>query len=144
MVQGALAAVSQISLGKRQSQNCPWRTDVNLKVSVIIPVHNVAEHLRACLDSLFRQTLTDIEIICVNDGSTDQSLVLFEEYAQSDQRLIIINQTWTGASPARNKGMDTARGEYLSFLDADDFFGGFDKGEKDPWKYAILLLWCFS
>tara|TARA_Y100000588_G_scaffold218272_1_gene232113 strand:- start:401 stop:619 length:219 start_codon:yes stop_codon:yes gene_type:complete len=72
MVQGALAAISQISLGKRQSQNRPWRTDVNLKISVIIPVHNAATHLRACLDSLLRQTLTDIEIICVNDGSTDQ------------------------------------------------------------------------
>ena len=94
----------------------------NIKVSVIIPVYNVEEYLRQCLDSIVNQTLQDIEIICVNDESTDGSLAILEEYAKTDSRITIINQKNAGAGAARNKGLEIARGEYLSFLDSDDFF----------------------
>ncbi|MGF7118943.1 glycosyltransferase [Methanobacterium oryzae] len=92
------------------------------KVSVIIPVHNVEKYLEECLNSLVNQTLKDIEIICVNDGSTDKSLEILEKFAAKDDRITIINQENQGAGAARNKGLKIARGEYLSFLDADDFF----------------------
>ncbi len=92
------------------------------KVSVIIPVYNVEKYLRECLDSVVNQTLKDIEIICVNDGSTDSSLKILEEFALQDNRIKIINQENQGAGAARNNGMNSAQGEYLLFLDSDDFF----------------------
>lgn len=93
-----------------------------IKVSVIIPVYNVENYLRQCLDSVVNQTLREIEIICVNDSSTDGSLAILEEYAQKDDRIQVITQSNAGAGAARNRGMDLAKGEYLSFLDSDDFF----------------------
>ena len=93
-----------------------------MKVSVIIPVYNAENHLPACLDSLLSQTLTDIEIICINDSSTDHSLVILDRYTRNDKRLIVRNQKPAGAGAARNKGMEFANGDYFSFLDADDFF----------------------
>lgn len=92
------------------------------KVSVIIPVYNVEEYLPKCLDSVINQTLKDIEIICINDGSTDNSLGILNEYASKDNRIKIIDQENQGVSSARNKGIAIARGEYLAFLDGDDFF----------------------
>ena len=91
------------------------------KVSVIIPVYNVEKYLRQCLDSVVNQTLKDIEIICVDDGSTDNSLKILKEYAFKDDRFIIIEQKNQGAGAARNKGLEIATGEYLYFLDSDDF-----------------------
>ena len=91
------------------------------KVSVIIPVYNVEKYLRQCLDSVVNQTLKDIEIICVDDGSTDNSLKILKEYASKDDRFIIIEQKNKGAGAARNKGLEIANGEYLYFLDSDDF-----------------------
>ena len=92
------------------------------KISVIIPVYNVEKYLRECLDSVINQTLTDIEIICINDGSTDSSLDILNEYAQKDERIQIINQENKGAGVARNTGIDVATGDYLSILDSDDIF----------------------
>ena len=92
------------------------------KVSVIIPVYNAAEFLRQGLDSLLNQTLRAIEIICVNDGSSDKSLEILKEYEKKDSRVKVIDQENQGAGAARNNGMAIAQGEYLSFLDADDFF----------------------
>ncbi len=92
------------------------------KVSVIIPVYNVEQYLRQCLDSVVNQTLKDIEIICVNDGSEDDSLSILTEYAAKDKRMIVLNQENRGAGAARNRGLKMAKGKYLSFLDADDFF----------------------
>ena len=92
------------------------------KVSVIIPVYNAAEFLRQGLDSLLKQTLRDIEIICVNDGSSDKSLEILKEYEKKDNRIKVIDQKNQGAGAARNNGMAIAQGEYLAFLDADDFF----------------------
>ncbi|MDR2869804.1 MAG: glycosyltransferase [Deferribacteraceae bacterium] len=96
--------------------------DNSIKVSVIVPVYNVEQYLRECMDSILAQTLREIEIICVDDGSTDGSLAILQEYAAKDERVQILTQANAGAGAARNKGLAVARGEYLSFLDGDDFF----------------------
>ena len=92
------------------------------KVSVILPVYNVAPYLEQCMDSIINQTLKEIEIICVDDGSTDESLDILKNYAKNDERIILIEQKNAGAGAARNNGLAKARGKYLSFLDSDDFF----------------------
>ncbi|MBQ6516479.1 glycosyltransferase family 2 protein [bacterium] len=91
------------------------------KVSVIIPVYNTEKYLRQCLDSVTNQTLQDIEIICVNDGSTDRSQDILEEYAQKDSRILLINKENTNAGNSRNIGLEKARGEFVYFPDSDDW-----------------------
>lgn len=91
-----------------------------LKVSVIIPVYNAEAYLRQCLDSVVNQTLQDIEIICVDDGSADFSTVILNEYAAKDARINIFTQVNSGQGAARNRGLEAARGEYVYFVDADD------------------------
>ncbi len=98
------------------------KIDYTPKVSVIIPVYNVEQYLRECLNSVIKQTLKEIEIICVDDGSTDNSLDILREYAEKDHRITIITQKNLHAGVARNAGLAIAKGEYLSFLDSDDFF----------------------
>ncbi len=98
------------------------KIDFEPKVSVIIPVYNVEEYLRECLDSVINQTLKEIEIICVDDGSTDSSLEILKEYAKKDNRFTVMKQENLHAGVARNAGLAVAKGEYLSFLDSDDFF----------------------
>lgn len=93
-----------------------------VKISVVIPIYNDEKHLRESLDSVCRQTLTDIEIICINDGSTDRSPNILNEYSKNDDRLIILNQENQGPGIARNNGLDIAQGEYIGFLDADDIY----------------------
>jgi glycosyltransferase involved in cell wall biosynthesis len=95
---------------------------MDVKVSVIIPVYNAEKYLDKCLKSVVEQTLREIEIICVDDGSTDESLSILHGYEKADDRIRIITQENAGAGAARNRGMLEAKGEYLSFLDADDFF----------------------
>ena len=87
------------------------------KISVIVPVYNVQVFLKDCLDSLVNQTLSDIEIICINDGSTDNSLDILNDYARNDKRIIVYSQENAGISSARNKGLELAKGEYISFVD---------------------------
>lgn len=91
-------------------------------VSVIIPVFNAERHLADCLDSVLTQTYENLEVICVDDGSTDSSAGILELYASHDPRVRVLTQANAGAGVARNAGVDIARGEYLSFLDADDVF----------------------
>ena len=91
------------------------------KISVIIPVYNTEKYLRCCLDSVTEQTLRDIEIVCVNDGSTDGSLAILRKYAAKDKRIIVINQANKGLSAARNAGLKIATADYISFIDSDDF-----------------------
>lgn len=91
------------------------------KLSVIIPVYNVEEYLRECLDSVCNQTLTDIEIICIDDGSTDNSLDILNEFASKDSRIKIITKENGGQATARNLGIKEAQGEYVAFVDSDDF-----------------------
>lgn len=93
-----------------------------IKVSVILPVYNAQNYLRQCMDSVLSQTLQEIEIICVNDGSTDDSEKILREYEAKDSRVHVMSQENAGAGAARNTGLRKAKGEYLSFLDADDFF----------------------
>lgn len=103
-----------------------------IAVSVIIPVYNAGRYLQQCLDSLRNQTLENIEIICVNDGSTDDSLSIIQSAVQADNRISVISQENKTAGAARNRGLEKASGKYLSFLDADDIF------EKDMLKKAFL------
>lgn len=93
-----------------------------VKVSVVVPVYNEESYLRECLDSITGQTLKEIEIICVDDGSTDNSMEILKEYARQDKRVIILEQHNSGAGMARNRGMKQASGEYLAFLDSDDIY----------------------
>ena len=92
----------------------------NGMVSVVVPVYNVEKYLSECLDSLLNQTCRQMEIICVNDGSTDGSPKILQEYAERDDRIIIVDQKNAGLSAARNAGIDRATGEYIYFLDSDD------------------------
>ena len=94
---------------------------INPKVSVIIPCYNVEKYLRQCLDSVVNQTLKDIEIICVNDGSTDGTLDILKEYAQKDKRIKLIDQENQRQSIARRNAMKIATGEYIQNVDADDW-----------------------
>ena len=94
----------------------------NIKVSVIIPVYNAEKYIRQCLDSLLSQTLKEIEIICVDDGSLDGSYQILEEYTRKDARVLCQSQQNLFAGIARNAGLSRATGEYILFLDADDFF----------------------
>lgn len=91
------------------------------KISVIIPVYNVEKYLEQCLDSVVNQTLKDIEIICVNDGSKDGSLAILKKYQKNDSRIKIICQWNRGLGAARNTGIKAAKGEYLFYLDSDDW-----------------------
>lgn len=91
------------------------------KLSVIIPIYNAKDYLRECLDSIINQSFKDIEIICVDDGSTDNSLEILQEYAQNDNRIKIVPQKNQYAGVARNNGMKVASGEYLHFMDSDDY-----------------------
>ena len=91
------------------------------KVSIIIPVYNVEQYLRECLDSVVNQTLKDIEIICVNDGSKDNSLAILEEYASKDARIKIISKPNSGYGHTMNVGIDAATGEYIGIVEPDDY-----------------------
>ena len=92
------------------------------KISVIIPVYNAEKYISRCLDSIIHQTFKDIEIICVNDNSEDNSAAILEEYSQKDNRVKVVNNTQNlGAASARNKGLDIANGDFIYFIDADDY-----------------------
>ena len=94
-----------------------------VKVSIIVPVYNVQGYLPACLNSLIKQNLRDIEIICVNDGSTDNSLEILENFARKDKRIKVIDKQNEGPGIARNIGIKEAKGEYIGFVDPDDRIG---------------------
>lgn len=91
------------------------------KLSIIVPVYNVEKYLRRCLDSIINQTYENIEIILVNDGSTDTSLFICEEYAKKFSKIKLVTTTNGGAAHARNIGLDLAQGDYIGFVDADDY-----------------------
>jgi len=116
---------------------------MNIKVSVILPVYNEELYLQQCLDSICGQTLKDIEIICVDDGSTDNSLNILQDYAARDERITVLTQENRYAGAARNYGMRNAEGEYLLFLDSDDYFELdmleklYEKAERDQLDIAI-------
>ena len=90
-------------------------------ISIIVPVYNVAPFLSRCLDSLVGQTYENLEIICVDDGSTDGSAAILDACAAKDSRIKVIHQENAGVSVARNRGLDAATGEFVTFVDADDW-----------------------
>ncbi|QIZ76355.1 glycosyltransferase family 2 protein [Ferrimonas lipolytica] len=96
------------------------KTEPRPAFSVVIPIYNVAAYIEQCLDSVLKQTFTDFEVICVNDGSLDNSIELVEQYR--DPRIHIIHQPNAGLSAARNTGINHSRGEFVALLDADDFW----------------------
>lgn len=91
------------------------------KVSIIVPVYNAQKYLSQCLDSLLNQTLKETEIICVDDGSADDSVDIINQYSSKDRRVKLIRQKNSYAGVARNNGLKQAAGEYVVFVDADDF-----------------------
>lgn len=91
------------------------------KISVVVPVYNVEKYLKECIDSIINQTLEDIEIICVNDGSTDSSLEILNDYAKKDSRIIVINKSNSGYGHTMNMGLNAATGEYVGIIESDDF-----------------------
>ena len=91
------------------------------KVSIIIPTYNVEQYLVQCMESVTRQTLKDIEIVCVNDGSTDRSLEILKRYEKKDRRVIIVDQKNGGYGKAMNAGIDRATGEYIGIVEPDDY-----------------------
>jgi len=94
---------------------------MDIKVSIIVPVYNTEKYLERCLNSLIHQTLKEIEIICIDDGSTDSSKSILEKFASADNRIKILNQENEGPSVARNNGINCANGEYIGFVDSDDY-----------------------
>jgi glycosyltransferase involved in cell wall biosynthesis len=101
------------------------------EVSVIIPVYNVAPYLRPCLESVLGQTFADLEVICVDDGSSDGSSAILADYAEKDARLKVLAQEHGGQARARNKGLSLAQGRYISFVDSDDFL------ERDAYEKSL-------
>ena len=100
-------------------------------ISVIVPVYNTADYLHICLNSILSNTYKNLEVICVNDGSKDNSSQILHELAEKDSRVKIIEQENQGVSVARNNALDAANGEYISFVDSDDWL--------HPQYYEILL-----
>lgn len=101
------------------------------KVSLIIPVYNTEKYLRKCIESAIGQTYRNMEIICIDDGSTDSSGQILDEYAQKDKRLVVLHQANRGESAARNVGLQMATGEYIGFMDCDDWI--------EPEMYETLV-----
>jgi len=109
----------------------PWKSQTltmnanlsfsNVKISIVIPVYNVEQYLRECLDSIINQTMREIQIICVNDGSTDGSLAILREYGALDTRLTVLDQPNRGQSAARNAALSLVQGRYVMFIDSDDW-----------------------
>lgn len=116
------------------------------KVSVIIPIYNVEDFLDTCMKSIINQTLSDIEIICVNDGSTDSSLKIINMYASLDYRIKVIDQRNKGPGVSRNKGFKIATGEYTFFMDSDDFVEPFmlEHMYTEAKKYNNDIIMCRS
>ena len=101
-----------------------------MKFSVIIPIYKVEQYLRQCVDSVLAQTYTDVEIILVDDGSPDSCPAICDEYAKKDSRIKVIHKPNGGLSDARNAGLDMAQGEYVLFLDSDDWWDDKDALRK--------------
>lgn len=94
---------------------------MNPTISIIVPVYNQEKYLSRCLDSILAQTFTDFEVLCVNDHSTDSTSEILQEYSEKDSRIVALENPGKGVSDARNYGIDNAKGEYIGFVDSDDF-----------------------
>lgn len=122
----------------------------SIKVSVITPVYNASSTLRATIDSVLNQSLKEIEMLCVDDASTDNSLSILEEYAKADSRVRVFQQPNSGPGVARNKGIDMARGKYIAFLDSDDIMTPqmlqklYERAEAQNADVTCCLISCFE
>ena len=96
------------------------------KITVIIPVYNAEQYLKECLDSVLRQSLAEIEVLCIDDGSSDGSAGILKEYADTDKRVCFLHQKNMGVAASRNRGIQTAKGKYVAFMDADDYYPSVD------------------
>ena len=118
-------------------------TDREIKISVVMPIYNAGEYLARAIGDVLHQTMQDIELICVNDGSTDDSVNILEDLHQQDERITLISENNFGPSVARNKGLEHASGKYVMFLDADDMFEPtlletlYNLAEKDSLDVAV-------
>ncbi|MEE0942222.1 MAG: glycosyltransferase [Methanobrevibacter sp.] len=113
--------VHYIRYGKNENRKISPSKLNDIKISIIIPVYNVENYLKQCLDSILSQDFDDFEVICVNDGSADNSLEILKNYAQKDSRVKVISQSNNGPGNARNIGLAHAKGEYVLFVDSDDY-----------------------
>ena len=130
-------------------------------ISIIVPIYNAAEYLEQCLRSLVQQTESDLQIILVDDGSTDNSMAIAEAFAKQDERIVVVQQPHAGQSAARNNGLKHAMGEYIAFVDADDSLepdwckkhlqaiegvdyvqSGYQRGSNGQWKMENGKLPC--
>ena len=107
----------------------------NPKISVIIPVYNAESTLRRCVDSFLAQTFTDFECLLINDGSKDRSGEICDEYVARDSRVKVFHKENGGVSSARNVGLDNATGEWIAFVDSDDWVGG-----RNIWGRSLSIL----
>ncbi len=114
------------------------------KISVVVPIYNAEEYLEKCLNSIIKQTYENLEMILINDGSTDKSLEIMNKYKAEDERIIIIDKENGGVSSARNKGIETATGKYIIFIDADDYIepNMFEVLEDDLFKNNVDISMC--
>ena len=93
----------------------------NIKVSVCVPFYNIAQYAGRCLDSILNNTYKNLEVICVNDGSTDETLEILKEYEKKDSRIIVINKENGGLASARNSALDCCSGDFIAIVDGDDW-----------------------
>ncbi len=117
-------------------KNSLTNTSKEKKISIIMPVYNCEKYLRECIDSLLNQTMEEIEIICIDDESTDNSYSILKEYSKKDRRIRVYKQKHSNAGNARNLGLSKAKGKYVLFLDSDDFFA--NNLCETTYKNAIL------
>ena len=125
---------------------CALQDDFHGSVSVILPVYNVADYLEECLDSVINQSYKNLEIICVNDGSTDNSLEILKKYETKDSRIKLIDQKNQGVSSARNQGMKHATGDYIAFVDPDDVLerNAYEIALKKMEKDVDIIVWGYT
>lgn len=115
-------------------------------ISVIVPVYNVEEYLPTCIESILNQTYKDLEILLIDDGSTDNSGKICDKYAKEDGRCIVVHQPNKGVSEARNTGLKHATGEYISFIDGDDYIHPqmLEILYNEIKKTSSILQWCLT
>lgn len=109
---------------------------MNYKISVIIPIYNMEKYLGNCLDSVLSQTLQDIEIICIDDGSTDNTHIILERYEEKYTNIVVLHQNRKGSGSARNAGIECANGKFIAFMDSDDYYASNDVLEV-LYDYAV-------
>src|SRR5690625_1367019 len=117
---------------------------MTLEISIIVPVYNLEDYLHKCIDSILAQTFTNFELILVNDGSTDRSSEICEEYASIDHRIRVIHKKNGGVASSRNAGLEVAKGEYIGFVDNDDYINEymFETLYNNARTYSSDILFC--